>query len=132
MGGPTPSASASKDKNVTYQRAGELRTQLRLDVDALPAPAEAIDREDTDPQVLPAEIARRDKLLGKRDTAWLAVPAVDSPHLRGRLPTAARQLSPTGSLRPSITAAASNLPDFVVFPAILLFQLLFAWFWKMV
>lgn len=48
-------ASASKDKNVTYQRAGELRAQLRLDVDALLAQAEASDREDTDPQALPAE-----------------------------------------------------------------------------
>ena len=62
-------ASASKDKNVTYQRACELRAQLRLDVDALLAQAEASDREDTDPQALPKEIARREKLLGKMDTA---------------------------------------------------------------
>jgi hypothetical protein len=62
-------ASASKDKNVTYGRACELRTQLRLDVDALLAQAEASDREDTDPQALPKEIARREKLLGKMDTA---------------------------------------------------------------
>ena len=62
-------ASASKDKNVTYQRAGELRAQLRLDVDALLAQAEASDREDTDPKALPAEIARREKLLGKMDAA---------------------------------------------------------------
>ena len=62
-------ASASKDKNVTYQRTGELRAQLRLDVDELLAQAEASDREDTDPQALPAEIARREKLLGKMDAA---------------------------------------------------------------
>ncbi len=62
-------ASASKDKNVTYQRACELRTQLRLDVDELLAQAEASDRENTDPQALPSEIARREKLLGKMDTA---------------------------------------------------------------
>ena len=62
-------ASASKDKNVTYQRASELRAQLRLDVDALLAQAEASDREDTDPQALPKEIARREKLLGKMDAA---------------------------------------------------------------
>lgn len=62
-------ASASKDKNVTYQRAGELRAQLRLDVEALLAQAEASDREDTDPQALPEEIARREKLLGKMDAA---------------------------------------------------------------
>jgi hypothetical protein len=48
-------ASASKDQNVTYQRAGELRTQLRLDVDELLAQAERSDREDSDPQALPAE-----------------------------------------------------------------------------
>ena len=68
-------ASASKDKNVTYQRAGELRTQLRLDVDALLAQAEASDREDTDPQALPKEIARREKLLGKMDAACAQIEA---------------------------------------------------------
>ena len=62
-------ASASKDQNVTYQRAGELRAQLRLDVEALLAQAETSDREDTDPQALPKEIARREKLLGKMDAA---------------------------------------------------------------
>ena len=62
-------ASASKDKNVTYARAGELRAQLRLDVGELLAQAEASDREDADPQKLPAEIARREKLLGKMDAA---------------------------------------------------------------
>ena len=51
------------------QRAGELRTQLRLDVDALLGQAEVSDREDTDPQALPAETARREKLLGKMDAA---------------------------------------------------------------
>jgi hypothetical protein len=48
-------ASASKDKNVPYQRAGELRAQLRLDVGALLAQAEASDRADADPQALPKE-----------------------------------------------------------------------------
>ena len=62
-------ASASKDKNVTCQRAGELRAQLRLDVDELLAQTEASDREDADPQALPKEIARREKLLGKMDAA---------------------------------------------------------------
>ena len=62
-------ASASKDKNITYQRAQELRTQLRLDVDALLQKAEQTDREDEDPQKLPDEIARREKLLRKMDEA---------------------------------------------------------------
>jgi hypothetical protein len=59
-------ASASKDQNVTCERASQLRAQLRLDVDARLAQAEASDREETDPQALPAEIARREKLLGNR------------------------------------------------------------------
>ena len=48
-------ASAAKDQNVTYARAGERRTQLRLDVGERLAQAEASDREDADPQKLPAE-----------------------------------------------------------------------------
>ena len=48
-------ASASKDKNVTCERAGVLREQLRLDVGELLAQAEAADREDADPQKLPGE-----------------------------------------------------------------------------
>jgi len=48
-------ASASKDKNVTSERACELCAQLRLDVDELLAQAERSDREDTDPQALPTE-----------------------------------------------------------------------------
>ncbi len=62
-------ASASKDKNLTYSRAEQLRTQLRLDVDTLLAQAEQTDRHDEDPQKLPDEIARREKLLRKMDTA---------------------------------------------------------------
>jgi transposase len=62
-------ASASKDKNVSYERAGQLREQLRLDVAGLLTQAEAADREDADPQKLPEEIARRKKLLHKMDEA---------------------------------------------------------------
>jgi len=62
-------ANASKDKNVTYQRAQELRTQLRQDVAQLLQQAEAADRTDEDPQKLPKEIARREKLLRKMDAA---------------------------------------------------------------
>jgi hypothetical protein len=62
-------ANASKDKNVTYQRAGELRTQLRQDVQALLQQAESADQQDQDPQRLPKEIARREKLLQKMDLA---------------------------------------------------------------
>jgi len=62
-------ASASKDKNVTYERAQQLRAQLRLDVQELLTQAEAADRTDDDPQKLPQEIARREKLLQKMDAA---------------------------------------------------------------
>ena len=62
-------ANASKDQNVTYARAQELRTQLRLDVEQLLQQAERADRQDDDPQKLPREIARREKLLKKMDEA---------------------------------------------------------------
>jgi len=62
-------ASASKDKNVTYERAQQLRRQLRLDVDQLLAQAEQADTREGDPQKLPQEIARREKLLAKMDAA---------------------------------------------------------------
>lgn len=62
-------ANASKDDNVTYDRAQQLRRQLRLDVEQLLQQAEAADRQDSDPQKLPQEIARREKLLRKMDEA---------------------------------------------------------------
>ncbi len=62
-------ASASKDKNVTYQRAQQLRTQLRQDVNQLLQQAESADQKDEDPQRLPQEIARREQLLQKMDAA---------------------------------------------------------------
>lgn len=62
-------ANASKDKNVTYARAQELRAQLRQDVEGLLRQADAADRQDDDPQKLPREIARREKLLKKMEEA---------------------------------------------------------------
>ena len=62
-------ASASKDKNVTYARAQELRTQLQTDVAQLLQQAESADQQHDDPQALPKEIARREKLLQKMDAA---------------------------------------------------------------
>jgi transposase len=59
-------ANASKDKNVRYDRAGELEQQLQQDIADLLAEADKIDqREDNDGQSLPAEIARRARLLEK-------------------------------------------------------------------
>ena len=68
-------ASASKDKNVTYERAGQLREQLRLDVGELLAQAESADAQDADPQKLPAEIARREALLHKMEQARARIEA---------------------------------------------------------
>jgi len=62
-------ANASKDKNVTYERAGQLRGHLRQDVQQLLHQAEQADQQDDDPQALPQEIARREKLLQKMDAA---------------------------------------------------------------
>ena len=62
-------ASASKDRNVAYARAQELRAQLQTDVAQLLQQAEAADQKNEDPQKLPKEIARREKLLAKMDTA---------------------------------------------------------------
>jgi hypothetical protein len=62
-------ASTAKDQNVTCERAQQLRTQLRLDVDQLLAQAEQADLKDQDPQQLPKEIARREKLLAKMNQA---------------------------------------------------------------
>ena len=62
-------ANASKDKNVTYERAQQLRLQLRQDVNALLQQAERADQRDEDAQRLPEEIARREKLLQKMEQA---------------------------------------------------------------
>ena len=63
-------ANASKDKNVRYDRAGELEQQLRKDIEELLQQAEQMDQqEDSDGQSLPKEIARREKLLQKMQRA---------------------------------------------------------------
>lgn len=63
-------ANASKDKNVTYERAGELREALESDIRELLEKAEAADLEKSDEgEKLPEEIARREKLLEKMEAA---------------------------------------------------------------
>ena len=62
-------ANASKIRSVRYDRAKALRDKLAADIAELIAKAEAADAEDTDPQALPAEIARRDALKAKLDEA---------------------------------------------------------------
>jgi hypothetical protein len=62
-------ANASKIRSVRYDRAKELRIKLADDIAALTAQTEAADTQDSDPQALPAEIARRESLKAKLDTA---------------------------------------------------------------
>lgn len=63
-------ANASKHKSVRYDRAGELEQQLKTDIEELIEQAEQIDREETeDPNRLPEEIARREKLREKMGEA---------------------------------------------------------------
>jgi hypothetical protein len=65
-------ADASKHRSVRYDRAGELVDQLKLEISALMARAEASDGSaEEDPQALPKELARkaalRDRLAAARD-----------------------------------------------------------------
>ena len=63
-------ANASKHRSVTYERAGELIDQLRLEIADLMDRAEASDSgADEDPQALPREIARREALRERLDAA---------------------------------------------------------------
>ena len=63
-------ANASKHRSVTYERAGELVDQLKLEIAELMARAEAADDDGADdPQALPKEIARREALREKLDAA---------------------------------------------------------------
>jgi transposase len=62
-------ANASKIRSVRYDRAQALRVKLSSDIAELTAKAEAADAEDSDPQALPREIARREALKAKLDAA---------------------------------------------------------------
>jgi transposase len=62
-------ANASKIRLVRYDRAQALRAKLAAEIAALTAKAEAADAEDSDPQALPREIARREALKAKLDVA---------------------------------------------------------------
>ncbi len=63
-------ACASKHRSVTYERAGELVDQLRLEIADLMGRAEAADGSgEEDPQALPEEIARREALRDQLDAA---------------------------------------------------------------
>jgi transposase len=63
-------ANASKHRAVTYQRAGELIDQLKLEIADLLGRAEAADAlGEEDPQALPKEMARREALRAQLEAA---------------------------------------------------------------
>jgi transposase len=63
-------ANASKHKNASYKRAGELSEQLEAEVQELLAQAEAADlKEEADGQPLPEETGRRERLRAKLEQA---------------------------------------------------------------
>src|SRR6185312_7356991 len=62
-------ANASKIRSVRYDRAQELRAKLAADIAQLTAQAEAADAEDHDPQALPKDLARRERLKAQLDAA---------------------------------------------------------------
>jgi transposase len=69
-------ASASRDRNVRYDRAGELDRQLQQDIAELMRQAEQADQRDTeDGQRMPDEIKRRQKLQEKMQQARAALEA---------------------------------------------------------
>jgi transposase len=110
-------ANAAKDQNVTYQRAQELRTQLRQDVQELLQRAEGADQPDRDPQQLPKELARREKLLEKMDLACARLEARAQARAAGERAeyerkVAARQArgEAEGGLRPQ-PPSATPAPD---------------------
>ena len=63
-------ANANKRNSIRYDRAGELREQLRGEIEDLLDQAEQADTDDApDPQGLPEELSRRDRLRAKLDRA---------------------------------------------------------------
>ncbi len=62
-------ANASKHRNISYQRAGELVELLKADVAELLARAESADGEPQPKEGLPEELARREKLREKLEAA---------------------------------------------------------------
>ena len=75
-------ANASKDKNVRYDRAGELEEQLKLDIAELLAQADQADRQEKDDgQSLPNEIARRERLLEKMQQARQDLEEIGRAHV---------------------------------------------------
>lgn len=89
-GGTKIDANASKIRSVRYDRARALREKPAADLAELTAQAEAADAEDTDPQALPAEIARRAALKDKLDAAGARLAAEAKAEAAAARPPAIR------------------------------------------
>ena len=73
-------ANANKHKSIRYDRATQLREQLKLEVSELMKKAETADHSgEGDAQALPTEIARRETLLSKMDGACQRLGAPNMP-----------------------------------------------------
>src|SRR4051794_16901990 len=79
-------ANASKIRSVRYDRAQVLREKLAADIAELTAKAEAADAEDSDPQALPTEIARREALKAKLDAACARLEAEAKAQAEAEMP----------------------------------------------
>ena len=66
-------ANASKHRNVTYARAGELIEVLKADIAALLEAAESADTAPAEKEALPAELTRREALRDKLSAARAAL-----------------------------------------------------------
>ena len=66
-------ANASKHRNLTYARTGELIELLQADIAALLTKAESADTAPVEKETLPAELARREKLRDKLQAARAAI-----------------------------------------------------------
>ena len=63
-------ANENNRNSIRYDRAGQLREQLRMEIEELLGQAEDADRETApDPQGLPKELSRRQNLQAKMDHA---------------------------------------------------------------
>ena len=85
--GTKSDANASKIRSVRYDRVRELSARLAADIAAMTAPAEAADREEDDPQALPAELARREALRAKLDAACARLEAEARAEAEAARPT---------------------------------------------
>lgn len=66
-------ANASKHRNISYARAGELIELLKTDIAALLEKAESADTAGAEKETLPAELARREKLRERLEAARAAI-----------------------------------------------------------